>query len=115
LSAVAELFLLTGSAFEIDWLEAQAEELPVSTRWQRRALQTVREDLVLLRRELAERMGVSVGKLNYCLRAVLARGHAKVESFRNSDNRVAYLYRLTPAGIAAKLRVARRFLALNDT
>ena len=53
---VSEVFLLTGSAFEIDWLESQVEELPVSTRWQRRAQQTVSEDLVLLRRQLAEKI-----------------------------------------------------------
>ncbi len=53
---VSDVFLLAGSAFEIDWLEAQVEELPMASRWQRRAAQTVQDDLATLRRELAERI-----------------------------------------------------------
>ena len=53
---VAELFLLVGPAFQIDWLETQSRKLPASNRWHRRANQTVRDDLVLLRRQLAERI-----------------------------------------------------------
>jgi len=51
---VADLFLMIGGAFEIDWLEVQLSTLPIANRWQRRAIQTVEQDLVLLRRELAE-------------------------------------------------------------
>ena len=51
---VAEVFLLVGAAFEIDWLETQVESLPITNRWQRRAIQTVEDDLVLLRRQLAD-------------------------------------------------------------
>ena len=53
---VADLFLLAGSAFEIDWLESQIEALPVASRWQRRAVQTVEDDLATLRRDLAEQI-----------------------------------------------------------
>jgi len=53
---VAELFMLTGPAFEIDWLEEQIQSLPAATRWHRRALQTVEDDLVLLRRQISERV-----------------------------------------------------------
>jgi glutamate dehydrogenase len=53
---VAELFLLLGPAFEIDWLEDQIEALPAATRWHRRAIQTVEDDLVLVRRQLSERI-----------------------------------------------------------
>ncbi|NND03667.1 MAG: hypothetical protein HKN91_12865, partial [Acidimicrobiia bacterium] len=58
---VAEVFLLTGGAFEIDWLETQLELLPITNRWQRRALQTVEDDLVLLRRQLAESILAEAG------------------------------------------------------
>ncbi len=51
---VAEVFLLVGAAFEIDWLETQVASLPITNRWQRRAIQTVEDDLVLLRRQLAD-------------------------------------------------------------
>jgi len=61
-------------------------------------------------RELAQRMGVSVGKINYCLRAVIDRGWVKVNNFRRADNKWAYAYLLTPSGANAKLRLTRAFL-----
>ncbi|TQE98551.1 MAG: MarR family EPS-associated transcriptional regulator [Spiribacter salinus] len=62
-------------------------------------------------RELAAAMGLSVGKTHYALRALIDRGLVKVENFRRADNKRAYLYKLTPAGVAEKVRVARRYLA----
>ena len=62
-------------------------------------------------REIASTLGISVGAVNYCLRAVVAKGMVKVENYRNSKNKVAYLYLLTPSGIAAKAELTRRFLA----
>jgi len=53
---VARVFFLAGAAFEIDWLEEQVDSLPGATRWHRRAIQTVSDDLVLLRRQIAERI-----------------------------------------------------------
>jgi len=61
-------------------------------------------------RELAQELGVSLGKTNYCIRAVVDKGWVKVRNFRNSGNKAAYLYQLTPSGISAKARVTRRFL-----
>ena len=52
---VATAFMLAGAAFEIDWLESQVDSLPASNRWQRRAVQAVADDLILLRRQLAEK------------------------------------------------------------
>jgi EPS-associated MarR family transcriptional regulator len=78
-----------------------------------RLLKLLEEHPGMSQRELAKSLGISLGKTNYCLRAVLARGHAKMVNFRNSNNRVSYLYQLTPSGLAAKLRVTRRFLALK--
>ena len=61
-------------------------------------------------RELAQRLGVSVGKINYCLRAVIDRGWVKVNNFRRADNKWAYAYLLTPNGARAKVRLASTFL-----
>jgi len=61
-------------------------------------------------RELARRMGISLGKTNYCLRAVMEKGWVKARNFRNSRNKAAYMYVLTPSGITAKARITRRFL-----
>src|SRR6187397_1514880 len=61
-------------------------------------------------RDLAQRMGVSVGKINYCLRAVIDRGWVKVNNFRRADNKWAYAYLLTANGARAKARLAHAFL-----
>ena len=65
-------------------------------------------------RALAERLGVSVGKVNYCLRAVIDRGWVKVNNFRRSDNKWAYAYLLTPSGVNAKVTLARNFLERKE-
>jgi EPS-associated MarR family transcriptional regulator len=61
-------------------------------------------------RELARRMGISLGKTNFCLQALIKVGAVKTRNFRNAQKKSAYLYKLTPAGIEEKARVTRRFL-----
>ena len=64
----------------------------------------------LTQRELAREMGISLGKANYCLRALTDKGLVKARNFRNSRNRSAYAYFLTPKGMEEKARVTYRFL-----
>ena len=61
-------------------------------------------------RSLAANLGVSVGKINYCLGALVAKGLVKANNFRRSDNKLAYAYVLTPAGIEEKTVLAKAFL-----
>jgi EPS-associated MarR family transcriptional regulator len=65
----------------------------------------------LTQRDMAREMGVSLGKANYCLRALIGKGFVKVQNFRNSTNKRAYLYLLTPDGATAKANLTRVFLA----
>lgn len=65
-------------------------------------------------RALAQRLGVSVGKINYCLRAVVDKGWVKVANFRRADNKWAYTYLLTPSGMRAKVRLTRDFLGRKE-
>lgn len=65
-------------------------------------------------RSLAASLGVSVGKVNYCLRALIAKGCVKADNFRRSDNKRAYAYLLTPYGAKAKVRLAQAFLARKE-
>jgi EPS-associated MarR family transcriptional regulator len=65
----------------------------------------------LTQREMARELGVSLGKANYCLRAILAKGFVKVQNFRHSTNKRGYVYLLTPEGVAAKANLTRHFLA----
>jgi EPS-associated MarR family transcriptional regulator len=64
----------------------------------------------LSQRELADAMGVSLGKVNYCLRAVIERGWIKARNFTKSQNKRAYAYYLTPKGASEKAKVTARFL-----
>ena len=60
---------------------------------------------------MAQELGMSLGKANYLLRALLGKGFVKVRNFRNSSNKRAYAYLLTPEGVAAKADLTRHFLA----
>jgi EPS-associated MarR family transcriptional regulator len=62
-------------------------------------------------REAASSLGMSLGKVNYCLRALTVKGFVKVQNYRKSTNKLAYFYLLTPSGIAAKADLTRRFLS----
>jgi EPS-associated MarR family transcriptional regulator len=61
-------------------------------------------------RQLAQRLGLSLGKANYCLQALAAKGWVKMESFRNSRNKLAYSYMLTPRGMTEKASLTAHFL-----
>lgn len=65
----------------------------------------------LTQREVASSLGVSLGKANYVIRALIEKGLVKAENYRNSDNKLAYFYLLTPSGIAAKAELTKSFLA----
>jgi EPS-associated MarR family transcriptional regulator len=64
----------------------------------------------LSQRELSSRLGLSLGKINFLLKAMINRGLVKVENFKNSSNKRAYLYLLTPLGMEAKAKTTYRFL-----
>ena len=61
-------------------------------------------------REMAKALGVSLGGVNYCLRALVAKGLVKMSSFQASDNKLAYAYLLTPQGMTEKIALTGRFL-----
>lgn len=73
-------------------------------------LKTLEENPGLSQRDLAKRLGVSLGKINSCLNALVAKGSLKINNFRNSDNKLAYAYLLTPSGVEQKARMTMQFL-----
>jgi len=75
-----------------------------------RVMRILQEDPDLTQRELAEQLGISVGGLNYCLKALMEKGLVKMNNFANSKNKFGYVYVLTPSGIAEKAALTRRFL-----
>lgn len=78
-----------------------------------RILSLLHESPDISQRQLASKLGVSLGKTNYCLKALIDRGLVKVQNFQNSRKKAAYLYKLTPAGMTEKIQVTRRFLAMK--
>lgn len=68
----------------------------------------------LSQRELSQALGLSLGKTNYVIRALLDKGLLKMRNFRHSGNKLAYAYVLTPTGFTEKLRLTRSFLARKE-
>lgn len=87
-----------------DRLEQQREEVRF------RVLRLIESNPEISQRELADELGVSLGQINYQLKALKERGLIKVGNFMHSDNKLAYIYLLTPKGVADKLAITKRFL-----
>jgi EPS-associated MarR family transcriptional regulator len=75
-----------------------------------RVLKLLQDDPDLSQRELAERLGVSNGKLHYCIKALIDKGLIKLGNFTSSRHHLGYVYLLTPAGISKKAGMTRDFL-----
>ena len=75
-----------------------------------RVLRLIELNPQMRQRELAAAAGVSLGKTNYCINALLQKGLIKVQNFKSNKRKLAYAYLLTPAGIAEKAALTQRFL-----
>ena len=64
-------------------------------------------------RELAEELGFSLGKLNYCLKALKSKGLIKISNFKKNPNKLNYIYILTPKGISIKTKLTLNFMKLK--
>ncbi len=73
-------------------------------------MKLLQDDPDLTQRELAEKLGISLGGLNYCLKALKDKGWIKMQSFSHSKNKFGYVYLLTPAGVAEKALLTALFL-----
>jgi EPS-associated MarR family transcriptional regulator len=85
--------------------------LDTATRY--RLLKRLEANPGLSQRALARELGVSLGKVNYCLRALMDKGLIKARNFRDSRNKLAYLYVLTPKGVAEKARLTMEYLRIK--
>ncbi len=75
-----------------------------------KVLREIKDSPELTQREIAARLGISVGKANFLIKSLVGRGFVKASNFKNSNNKVSYLYVLTPQGMEAKARATYRFL-----
>jgi EPS-associated MarR family transcriptional regulator len=78
-----------------------------------RILKLLEADPHASQRRIADELGISLGRVNYCLQALIERGLVKVNNFRNNANKRAYLYLLTPKGVEEKARTTLRFLKIK--
>lgn len=78
-----------------------------------KVLSLLSEEPTLSQRELSEKLGVSLGKINYCVKALVSKGSLKMKNFRNSQNKKAYAYILTPKGIEQKAHLTIEFLKIK--
>ena len=75
-----------------------------------RVLKIIESSPQITQRELADELGVSLGKANYCLKSLIDKGWLKARNFKNNRNKMAYAYLLTPAGIEEKAAMTIDFL-----
>ena len=75
-----------------------------------RILQEIQNNAQVTQRGLASTLGISLGKINFLLKALIEKGFVKASHFKNNQNKQAYLYILTPHGIEAKLKTTNLFL-----
>ena len=84
--------------------EEKKDELRLSV------IRLLEENPDITQRELAKRLGISLGRINYCLKALVEVGYVKTARFRRSKKKMGYAYILTPSGIRAKSQIMARFL-----
>ena len=82
----------------------------LSDEYRYKILRLLEADPQMSQRDISRALGISLGKVNYCLQALIDRGLVKANNFRNSQNKKAYMYLLTRRGLTEKTRVAVRFL-----
>ncbi|MCX4190257.1 MarR family EPS-associated transcriptional regulator [Methylophaga sp. OBS3] len=82
----------------------------ISDEYRYKILKLIEANPEISQRQLAKALGISLGKTNYCLKALMEKGLLKVKNFHNSQNKMAYLYKLTPSGIEEKANVTTSFL-----
>jgi EPS-associated MarR family transcriptional regulator len=75
-----------------------------------RVMRLLQANPTMNQRELAAALGVSLGKANFCLQALVAKGLLKMQNFNSSKRKGVYAYLLTPTGLAEKAALTRRFL-----
>jgi EPS-associated MarR family transcriptional regulator len=80
------------------------------TELQFRVLRLLESNPHLSQRELSKSLGVSLGGVNYCLNALVAKGSIKIQNFRNNQSKWVYAYLLTPQGLAEKTALTGAFL-----
>ena len=95
------------------WVRPQTPPLPhthSNSGPRLQVLKALQEKPDITQRELAAKLGVSLGQVNYCVKALVDKGHVKVSNFAASSNKLGYVYLLTPSGVTEKARLTAAFI-----
>ena len=76
-------------------------------------LKSLERDSRSTQRQLSSNLGVSLGKVNYCIKSLIEKGFIKVNNFRNNKNKIQYSYLLTPKGIEEKAKLTLEFIKIK--
>ena len=82
----------------------------LTDEYRAKILKKLQDDPQISQRDLARELGISLGRANFCLRALMEKGLIKANNFKNNRNKKAYMYYLTPRGMAEKARATASFL-----
>ena len=74
-------------------------------------LRILQANSAITQRDLAEQLGISLGSINYCLKALVVKGLVKMDNFKGANNKFGYIYVLTPQGLSERAALTKRFLA----
>lgn len=85
----------------------------LSNEYRYKILKRLESNPEISQRELAGDLGISLGRVNYCIQALIEKGLVKANNFRNSKNKKGYAYFLTPRGIEDKARMTVEFLKIK--
>lgn len=85
----------------------------LSDEYRYKILKRLEADPEISQRELAGELGISLGRVNYCVQALIEKGLVKAKNFRNSKNKKGYAYLLTPRGIEEKAKITIQFLKIK--
>jgi EPS-associated MarR family transcriptional regulator len=85
----------------------------LSDEYRYKILKRLEANPEISQRELAGDLGISLGRVNYCVQALIEKGLVKAKNFRNSKNKAGYAYLLTPKGIEEKARITVQFLKIK--
>jgi EPS-associated MarR family transcriptional regulator len=85
----------------------------LSDEYRYKILKSLEANPEISQRELAGELGISLGRVNYCVQALIEKGLVKAKNFRNSKNKKGYAYLLTPRGIEEKAKITVQFLKIK--
>ena len=75
-----------------------------------RVMHLLEDNPDISQREIAQKLGISLGGINYCLKELIAIGHIKIHNFNKNPKKIGYMYLLTPKGMSEKVRLTSGFL-----